>query len=231
MKFTSGLAVAALSGSEGGTTASRNKFGQYFRQKSQPVNPNTARQIAVRNVFSDLAFKWTNLLTQVQRDAWNLYGLSVVFKDSLGQDIFLTGFNHYVRTNTVGVGGAVARVDTGPTIFTLADTDPSIVATLSEATQILSLAFDDTLSYIDEDDALMQVQMTAPVGPGREFIGLRTRIAGYILGDSGVPLTSPQTFPVPFAVAENQKVIVQCRILRADGRLSDPFRDEADIAA
>lgn len=231
MKFTSGIAVAALSGSEGGTTASRNKFGQYFRQKSQPVNPNTARQQAVRNVFSDLAFNWANILTQTQRDAWNLYGLSVVFKDSLGQDIFLTGFNHYLRSNTVAVGGGVARIDDGPTIFTLADTDPTIVATISEAAQTISLAYDDALAWTSEDGALFQIQMTAPVSPGREFIALRTRIAGFIEGDSGTPPTSPEVVGVPFAVAENQKVIVQARILRADGRLSDPFQVESTVAA
>ena len=231
MKFLQGPLIKGPSGSLGGTVFSHNRFGYYCRDKVTPTNPNTALQQAVRKNFQNLAWAWANILTEAQRVAWNLYGTSVVMKDALGEDIYLTGFNQFIRSNSVILGVPLARVDDGPTSFTLADTDPTIIATLSEATQQISLAFDDTMAWVDEDEAAMQVQMSIPQGIGRTFLLPRYRIAGYMEGDAITPLTSPQTFTAPFVITENQKLMVQCRIVRADARLSPPFRDTADVAS
>jgi hypothetical protein len=145
-------------------------------------------------------------------------------KDALGQDIYLTGYNHFLRSNTVALGGSVAQVNTGPTIFTLADADETMVGTVDEAGQEISVAFNEALPWADEDDALMQISMSRPANPGVEFVPPVARVAGYILGDSVAAPTTPEVLPVPFAVAENQKVIVTGRILRADGRLSGKFQ-------
>lgn len=231
MKFLQGPLVKGPSGSLGGTVFSHNRFGYYVRDKVTGTNPSTPLQQAVRNIFQNLAWAWANALTEVQRIAWNLYATSVVMKDALGEDIYLTGFNHFIRSNSVLLGIPLARVDAGPTTFTLADTDPTIVATLSEATQLISLTFDDAMLWVDEDEAAMQVQMSIPQGIGRSFLLPRFRIAGYMEGDSVTPVTSPQTFPAPFAITEDQKLMVQCRIVRADARLSPPFRDTASVAS
>lgn len=231
MKWTGGPVIQQASGSVGGNTFSRNRFGQYIRARAIPTNPNTSRQQQFRNLFQTLAVVWSSVLTQVQRNAWNLYGDSVAVKDSLGQDIYLTGFNHFIRSNTVILGASATRVDDGPTIFTLEESDPTIVATISEATQQISLAFDDTLPWADVDGAFMQIQMSRPANVGVQYIPPIYRISDYIPGDSGTPPTSPQTMLTPFAVAEDQKVLVRCRIGGADGRLSAPFLASADIAS
>lgn len=231
MKYLPGPLISIGSGSLGGQTFSHNRYGLYVRSKVIPTNPNTALQQAVRNIFQSLAWLWTNTVTQTQRDAWNLYATNVTVKDALGEDIHLSGFNHYLRSNCPILRAPLARVDAGPTTFTLAETDPTIVATLSEATQQISLTFDDTMDYLDEDNAFMQVAMSIPQAPGREFLLPRFRVAGFVLGDAITPLTSPQTFSTPWAITEDQKVMVQCRIGRADGRLSPTFRDTAKVAS
>lgn len=109
--------------------------------------------------------------------------------------------------------------------------DETAAASISEGTQLVSVAFDDTLDWLDEDGAHMTILMASPQGAGVNFIDGPFRFAGSLDGDSGTPLTSPQTVAVPFAVAEAQKTVVQFRIARADGRLSAPFRDSATVAA
>jgi hypothetical protein len=230
MKFLSPV-YSQVTGSIGGITYSHNRYGYYSRTRVVPVNPSSSRQQAVRGNFLALANDWLNALTAAQRAAWNLYASNVTVKDKMGQDINWTGYNHFLRTNLVAVPGNVSQVNDGPTIFSLAEGDVTFAATISEATQLISVTFDTNLDWVGEDDALMQVSMSKPVSPGRAFITPQMRVSDFILGDSGTPPTSPQTMTAPWYVTETQQVIVEGRILRADGRLSNGFRVTISIAA
>lgn len=90
------------SGSLAGQTSSRNRFGQYRRTRAKPVNPASAAQVEARTRLSAFATAWRGL-TQAQRDAWNSYAAETSVVDRLGQTIFLTGLQWYVRVNsTIG---------------------------------------------------------------------------------------------------------------------------------
>lgn len=217
--------ISQGSGSLNGIVFSHNRFGSYMRNRSIPVNPSSQRQQDVRAVFTSLAADWSEVLTQAQRDAWNLYGASVEVINKIGDPINLTGLNMFIRSNTVLLQAGLPQVNDGPTTFSLPSVDPTVVATASEGTQLLSIAFDDALDWLDEDDASMCVLMASPKGVGVNFIDGPMRFAGQLLGDAITPLTSPQTIAVPFAVTELQKSQIQARITRADGRVSSPFRD------
>jgi len=229
--FTSGVVISEIRGSEGGSTFSRNRYGQYIRQRSVPVNPNSARQQAVRADFQSLAERWNSILTAAQRAAWDLYGASVPMLNKLGQQVYLPGFNHYLRSNISILQNGMPIQDDGPTTFSLPEADNTMAGAISEATQLISVSFDANLGWVSEDDAFMGISMSKPVIGSRNFIGGPYRLAGTIAGDNTTPPTSPQTIAVPFAVTEDQKVIVEARIGRADGRLSNPFRDTVTVAA
>ena len=224
MKYTSPI-ISSGSGSMGGTTYSHNQFGQYMRNRKVPVNPNSALQISVRTVFADLAQRWQSTLTTAQRAAWNNYAANVAVKDKLGQDIYLTGLNHYLRSNCALIQGGLTRVDAGPEIFTLPGEDSSFAVTASEATQLLSVAFDDELDWLDEDGGAMLVSSGIPVNPTVNFFGGPYRFADAIEGDAVTPPTTPTTMTSPFQIAEDQKVFARGRIVLADGRLSNFFGD------
>lgn len=230
MQFKSAFLDKA-SGSYGGVTASHNRYGQYFRQRSTPVNPDSARQQTVRSIFAAVAVLWSSTLTQAQRDAWNLYGNTVDMINRVGDTIHLSGFNHYIRSNSLRLRMLEPRVDAGPTTLTLPATDPQIAATVSEAAQTISVVFDDTMDWCGTDDAFMSIQMSSPKGSGVTFIDGPLRIASYLEGDTAVPITSPQVIAVPFGVAEDQVGLIQARISLADGRLSTPFRDTFAVVA
>lgn len=226
-----GQGVAQMSGSIGGTTYSRNASGAYARNRSIPVNPNTARQQGVRNNLSALVDAWSADLTEVQREQWRLYAANVSVKNRLGDDIFISGFNMFVRSNTARLQLPLGAIDDGPGVLTLPGVDEAMVPTVSEATQEISIAFNDALEWVDEVDGFMSIFMSQPKSGGTKFVGGPYRFAGFIQGDITVPPTTPQTFPVPFPVTEGQQITVQARIGRGDGRLSTIFQTNITVSA
>ncbi len=223
--------LGEMRGSMGGTTASRNRYGQYLRQRSVPVNPNSARQLAVRGNFSGFAFIWTNILTQVQRNAWDLYGENVDWINKLGQVVKLTGYSHFQRSaGAIAAAGGVAVAD-GPTNFSLPGADVTFAAVIAEATQDISVTFDNTLPWANQDAGHMSIHMAQPRAASRVFIGGPTRTAGSIDGNLALPPTSPAVVTVPFAVAAGQNTEVLARIMEDDGRVSTLFRFAVAVTA
>lgn len=96
------------SGSYAGQTSSRNRFGQYVRNRSTPVNPNSTFQVTVRTRMSVNSSAW-RLLTALQRTGWADLGLQISRSDSLGQSYTMNGFMAYcsVNNNRAAAGDAV----------------------------------------------------------------------------------------------------------------------------
>lgn len=111
------------SGSQAGTTSSRNRFGQYTRNRSTPVNPRSTQQGVVRARMSANAAAWRTL-TAAQRAGWSDLGASMTRTDSLGSTYTLNGFMAYcsVNNNQVAAGNAILTdapaLVTPPTILT-----------------------------------------------------------------------------------------------------------------
>lgn len=218
-----GAGILAMSGSIGGVTHARNRFGAYQRSRTKPVNPNTARQVEVRSAVTLLAARWADTLTLAQRTAWGLYGNSVAMKNKLGETIFLTGFNQYIRSNVILIQTGNTIVDDGPTIFELPEKDPTMSITATEAGQTISVAFDDTLPWANETGAFLFTFQGSPQNAQRNvFFGPWRRMAT-IIGDDSSPPAVPSVQATPFAIAEGQHQWIYARIGRADGRLSERF--------
>lgn len=230
MKFKSSL-ISSAAGSVGGSTYARNRFGMYIRQKSMPVNPMTSRQVAVRSIMSQLTVAWSQTLTAAQRTAWNSYGSNVQMTDKLGDPIYLTGFNHYLRSNIPILQAGGTRVDDGPSIFELPEADPTLEITASESTQVISVTFDNTLAWANETGGYMVMYQGQPQNPQRNFFGGPWRYGGKADGDDTTPPTSPNPIIAPFTIAESQKQWLYARIIRADGRISQTFRADAIISS
>ena len=215
-----GTLTGQASGSLAGNTFSRNRGGQYIRSRATPVNPNTAQQIAVRGAFSDLAALWSTTLTQAQRDAWNTYAANVPVLNRLGDSIFLTGFNMYLRSNTPRMQAGLPRVDDGPVNFTLGSFTPT-TSTAASALDLVSIAFTDADDWTSEDDAAMLVYTSRSLSPTIDFFKGPFQFAGTILGNATTPITTPQVVTNPFNNSATNKVYARVRVTRADGRLSN----------
>lgn len=229
VKFGGG--ITQMAGSIAGNVFARNRYGNYVRSRTKPTNPNTPRQQAVRAALAQLTVRWSSILTAVQRAAWDLYASNVVMTNRLGETTHLSGYNHYLRSNIPILQIGATLVDAGPTTFELPDQDPSFAVTGSEGGQTLSIAFDDTLDWLDEDGAYMITYQGSPQNAQRNFFGGPWRLLDNIAGSSVTPPTTPDPQNVVFAITEGQRNWVYARILRADGRLSEPFRDDCLIGA
>ena len=103
------------SGSVGNQTSSRNRSGQYRRQRSMPTQPRTAPQVAARSRLASMSSGWRGL-TDAQRAAWNAFANSFTMVNSLGASITLTGHQAYVKINSVNLLNGDAAVSTPPAL-------------------------------------------------------------------------------------------------------------------
>ena len=108
------------SGSQAGDTASRNRYGQYFRNRSAPVQPRTPAQMNQRARMATNAAAW-RALTDAQRAGWLSLGLAISRTDSLGQSYTLNGFATYCSVNNNKLQAGDAAVSAAPAIVTPAD--------------------------------------------------------------------------------------------------------------
>jgi len=229
VKFGGG--ITQMAGSIAGNVFARNRYGNYVRARTKPTNPNTARQQVIRAALAQLTTRWSDTLTAAQRAAWDLYAANVAMLNRLGESTYLSGYNHYIRSNVpiLRLGGTI--VDAGPTTFELPAQDPTLAVTASEATQQLTVAFDDTMDFDNETGGYLMLAQGSPQNPQRNFFAGPYRIYAAVIGVTGSPVASPSVSVGGFAIAEGQHQWITARIIRADGRLSEPFRDDCFVGA
>ena len=87
-------------GKRGKLVASRNRFGQYHRERGPHKNHRTPAQKRVRGNLSDLARLW-NQLSEDRRVAWRARAREVRSRRSLGQSGPLDGPLLFKKLNTV----------------------------------------------------------------------------------------------------------------------------------
>ena len=161
MLIRSGMGMQ-LSGSVGGVVAARNAGGMYLRNRSVPVNPNSVRQQEARAAFAVSAADW-RVLTTAQRGAWDGYAVESPVKNRLGEDITISGFAHYVRTNAFRAAAGAAALDVAPIT-----PGQSSVGTLSVSTYSVANGF--TLTAVDAtSDGPGIIQVGPVVSPGVSF--------------------------------------------------------------
>lgn len=228
MKFKSAL-ITQASGSVGGLTFSRNRGGMYCRGKAMPVNPNTAFQNAIRTIFQGLSTAWNGELSAIERDAWDVYAENTVFTDRLGETIKLTGQSCFCQCNTPRIQAGMARIDAAPIIFTQPSL-PALTLIATASDQKLSVAFDDPDGWKTEVGSALLVYASRPMSLSRNFFAGPYRYAGKIAGAVQAP-TSPTLLDLPFVGAVGQRIGAHIRLVRADGRISMPFRATTDVAA
>lgn len=224
MKIGSVFGSSIASGKLGDIVAARNPSGMYLRRHVIGTNPNSTRQNTIRSRLSLLAPQWETELTPAERIGWDNYAQQTPVTGRGGEINNISGFNHFIRTNQACLEGSVTVKTAAPALNLLAENDPTLAAAISVATQNISLTFNNALPWAGEAGGKLLVYMGTPVNSSRTFFGGPWRYAGAISGATPTPPTSPATLAVPFPVQLGQKVWLQARILRADGRLSDPFQ-------
>ncbi len=226
-----GGGVVQMSGSIGGNTFARNRFGNYVRARTRPVNPNTTQQGLVRTAMSFLTVLWSSTLTASERTAWGTYAAAISMKNRLGESVYLTGFNHFIRSNTEYYRHMLAYITAGPTVLSLPEKDIAFAVSGSAATQNLSIVFTEGTEWTKEAGARMFIYMGTPRLATRNFFNGPWKFAGYLTGVADPGVQSPGTIAAPMTLVEGQLVTCYARIWRMDGRISEPFSASFTVAA
>jgi len=98
MKVKLGPIVGQASGSVGALTMSRNRYGNYGRQRSIPVQPDTLKQQNARTRFGALSADWATLGAP-NHLAWKIWAQNNPIVDVLGDKRVLTASAAYVAMN------------------------------------------------------------------------------------------------------------------------------------
>jgi len=218
--------ASSWSGSVAGLVGSHNAGGLYLRARTIPVNPNTTPQQNARSSLSGIVGNW-GALTDAQRQAWRVYSLNVPLVGPLGDPRNVGGIGMYVRSNVPRLTASLSdvtptnlsRIDAAPTTFDMGSFTP---ASMSIASSIFNIAFDNTDAWANEDEAAMLIQFGRPVNPSRLFYKapFRYGLTSIIAGDDSTPPTSPFTGVPAFAAVVGQRQYARLTVVRADGRVS-----------
>lgn len=218
-----GSFITAASGKMGGIVAARNKGGQYLRAYAMPVNPSTPFQEAVRNAVATLTSRWTSVVTLNQRARWADYASNVTITNPLGATGLNAALGWYCACNVPRIQSGLSVIDAGPTTFTLATLTPPVM-TITALGTTTSAAFTTTDGWANEVGGAMLVYASRAQSAGINFFAGPYRYAGKIAG-AATPPTSPATITLPFPSGPTgSKQFFQVRAVRADGRISAPFR-------
>lgn len=224
MKVESTVFDLQMSGKLGNVVAGIARGGiRWLRSRVTPSNPKTSEQSVVRNLISSLAGHWKETLSQANRDAWDAYAAQVQ-----QQGLTITGQNWFVGSNVLrgqvnanqpGDPLSTARIDAGPTTLAQATLSP-VSASLSAATQLISLTFTEDEGWDDESgDGALLCYASPGVSPSRRFNNAGYNFAGAVVSGVG-GASSPATITAPFTVVEDDRVFLRVRSLQADGRYS-----------
>jgi hypothetical protein len=229
IKFGGG--VVGMAGSIAGTTFARNASGSYARARTKPINNKTNYQTIARDAMAALCSRWNNVLDATHRAAWLLYGQNVAMKNRLGESIFLSGMNHYIRSNANNLQNGNTLHDDAPVIFTLGEKDTTFACSASEATQLVTVTYDVAAGWAVEANGFMYIYQSAPQNLTVNFWDGPWRKLGEMGGAGGGGLISPKTFVPAYHIDEGQKIFFYARVIRADGRTSEKFFCFCNVAA
>lgn len=153
------ILTAPQSGSQAGTTASRNRFGQYLRTRAVPVQPRTPKQTFNRASLTNGSSAWRTL-TDAQRTAWNDYAAQISRSDALGSTYNPTGAGLFTAA-------VIASLD--PTLTDPPTTLPTYVLQITGMTYTDPSPGPEALTAdlaVTSSTNTLFVETSGPVSPG-----------------------------------------------------------------
>ena len=174
MKIKYSALVSDARGKLNGSVAAKNRYGQYFRNKITPVNPQTDHQMAVRGQFGALSSQWRTL-SQLQRDSWKTAGEDSPETNIFGDTITLQPNVFFIKRNMLLTTAGL------PIIETAVQTKEIEYQSISlRALTPTSIAIDLEHARFNIGADKMVVYATKPMSAGREFLKNDYRVIGVL---------------------------------------------------
>lgn len=225
-KIKMGAIVVDIRGKIGGSVFSKNRSGNYIRNKVTPVNAQTQAQMQQRSQLAYLSTEWRNL-TQAQRDAWNAAAPNFPKTNVFGDPVTPTGKNLFtlLNANLFNTNGSQINVPPIPAEVT---TVPISSFTAEAGPTGVVITFSDTLS-----ESGILVKATPPLSPGVNFIKnkVRTIFSGSTITTAATDVSGGYTFKYG-DLEVGQKVGIQVIFVNnTTGQASPPVYRTAIVTA
>lgn len=211
-----------MSGSIGGNTWSRNRGGQYVRQRTTPVNPSTARQQFVRANLASIAQAW-QALSAVEQESWVEYATTHPITNSLGESIQLTGEMWWCRATAVLYNMALPQVDFAPVL-----PGPAALLTCTAVADASDGNF--VLTYTETPLGAAEhlyVWASPPGSPGTNPNARTARFQGY----SAAAAISPQTIATRWALLVGAWINIWIGVADGHGLVSGLLKARVQVQA
>lgn len=160
-KILLGSSIGDMRGKQGGTVYSRNRYGNYTRNKTIPINPNTQKQSVVRNNLGAISSGWRSL-TDVDRNAWGALAAGLAPTNIFGQTFNYTAFNVYMKGNQSLISAGLSTL-TNPDVVPPTFAELTFSVGISTMTNNFDIQFGFDGSPITPNDFRVIVQATPPV--------------------------------------------------------------------
>jgi len=112
--------ISSINGKLGNAVFQGGKSGIILREKVQPRQRNTTKQVAARNRLSTVKSAWQNLST-IQRDSWKAFATFYQKKTKHNSTKVLTAYEIFIQHNTIKFQGDFDILET--TTFEIASVD------------------------------------------------------------------------------------------------------------
>lgn len=96
-----GPVVSDVRGSIGGTVFSRSRAGAFARIRTKPTFAPTPPRNLIQSIMAHVYGQWLNECTNAQRVVWNTLGDNTDFTNALGDTYHPSGWNLFLRTNSL----------------------------------------------------------------------------------------------------------------------------------
>lgn len=228
MKIKYSALVSGASGKLNGSVAARNRYGNYFRNKTTPINRDTTPQQRMRAIFGAISKRWSRI-TESQREAWENLAKDHPYTDIFGDSMTLQASAMFQKVNLnlekLGLSSLDApgsKQENG----TLAGLEFTF---LGAAGLITELDLIPELQEAVAEDTTLVVYATRPVSAGKKFLKNDFRMLGSMeIAAASVNVTE-DILPLYTAVfgdnvADNQRIGVRVAVLDVNtGLQSTPF--------
>lgn len=228
MKTLFGALVVDGRNKIGGHVASKNRYGSYLRTKVTPVNPQTTRQQAVRNVLATNSQAWRGL-TEPQRQGWIDAAINFPFTDIFGNTKILSGQALFVKLNgNLANVGATTISDAPSPVSLPAITALSLVADDSANTVIVTFAPEPVPA-----DFGIEIFATPNITPGRSFVKNQFRYVSTLLPTETSPADISAAYVAMFGdPVAGQKIFIRAVFISVStGQTGIPLQAQTIVVA
>ena len=227
-KVKFGFGVSDVRNKINGSVFARNRGGAYVRTKVTPLNPQSVRQVAARNLLTSLAQNFRSL-TQEQITAWNEAVTQWQTTDIFGDLVSPTGLALYVRLNANISNGGGAIISTPP-----APQGADALTDLSLTATVTGDVFDITFApaAVPADHA-MYIESTSMLSPGINNANSKFRYISVQAAATASPYDAFAEQTAKFgALVAGQKAYVRCKFINIiTGEVSLALKASAIVGA